>query len=361
VENQEEEDIENLLNLMQDDEEKSETIEKSSVSNEDEHDAGMEELLNLIGADDSDDEVDANKNEENQRAKIVIKKDTNLSTSINSLPNNEEKMPTASRKSISSITITKLPQEERVFTEKNTGLRLNKTNFKNESDMNMQLVSSYGKFYKLTELSRRAQEIKDQGKSFEWYTIFVIASKSDTKSSAKGNNYCVWTLCDLNNLEKQQDISLFLFGNAYKTHWKSAEFEVFALVKAEFLDGKNNNNNNNNNNSSSTYKSNNSTGNWNNFAKKTVGNTASVKLSMSINNDYQLVRLGNAKDITHCSSFTKINGFSNKDKEHTSKDSSNRCKNLVDTEKSPYCIYHSVQVDKANKDGLYLNYLRFTK
>lgn len=333
---------------MHDEDKKDEKKEKNNDSNEeDEHDAGMEELLNLIGADDSDTESEINnKSNENKREKILIKKDSSAISTTNDTSFNSEEKSSEKRKSTSSITITKLPQDERVFTEKNTGIRLNKTNFKNDSDMNMQLQSSYGKFYKLTDLSRRSQEIKDQGKSLEWYTIFVIASKSDTKSSAKGNSYVVWSLCDLNNLEKQQDLSLFLFGNAYKTHWKSAEFEVFALVKPEFLEGRTNNNSNN-------YKSNGSTSNWNNFATKTVGNTTSVKLSMSINNDYQLIRLGNAKDITHCASFTKINGFSNKDKEHTSKDSSNRCKNLVNTEKSPLCIYHCVQLDKGNKDGLY--------
>lgn len=180
---EEKEDIENLLNLMQDDEE---NVEKNGDSNEaDENDAGMEELLNLIGADDSDDET--NKNDENKREKILIKKDTAISSTSDISLNNQEKS-SEKRKSISSITITKLPQEERVFTEKNTGIRLNKTNFKNESEMNMQLASSYGKFYKLTELTRRSQEIKDQGKSYEWYSIFVIGSKSDTKSSAKGKN-----------------------------------------------------------------------------------------------------------------------------------------------------------------------------
>ena len=219
----------------------------------------------------------------------MIRKETSH-TKTPETPSGENPPP---KKTGSSITITKIPQEDRVFTEKNTGLRLNKHNFKNEAEMSTQLASSYGRFFKLTDLSKRMFELKDKGSSFEWFSIFVLASKSDTKSSAKGNSYCIWTLCDLNNKS----------GNP---------------------------------------------GNWNKFATKTVATTE--KLSMSVNADFQLVRLGNAKDISHCQSFTKINGASNKDKDFTSKDSSARCKNLVNLEQAPFCVYHCVQIDK-NKAG----------
>ena len=310
-------------------------------------DGDMEDLLNLIGAEDSDADSEKKKPESetnNERAKIVIRKETSH-TKTPETPSGENPPP---KKTGSSITITKIPQEDRVFTEKNTGLRLNKHNFKNEAEMSTQLASSYGRFFKLTDLSKRMFELKDKGSSFEWFSIFVLASKSDTKSSAKGNSYCIWTLCDLNNLERQQDISLFLFGNAYKTHWKSAEFEVFALLKPEFLDNRGSNNNSSSKPNFSNQNKSGNPGNWNKFATKTVATTE--KLSMSVNADFQLVRLGNAKDISHCQSFTKINGASNKDKDFTSKDSSARCKNLVNLEQAPFCVYHCVQIDK-NKAG----------
>ena len=46
------------------------------------------------------------------------------------------------------------------------------------------------------------------------------------------NLLVIWKLVDLNNLDKQQD----MFGNAYKSHWKSNEFEVFALIQPDILD-----------------------------------------------------------------------------------------------------------------------------
>ena len=170
----------------------------------------------------------------------------------------------------------------------------------------------------------------------------------------------IWRLYDLNTLDNTQDISLFLFGNAYKQWWKSSEMDVFALVKPEFLDNKNQQQNNaaqsSNNksyfdNSSHTVTKkgilmNNQQKNWNNFASKKLN--LADKLTLSIKSDYQLVFLGSAKDITVCQSMSK-------QKNDPNSDSSKKCKNLVDLQRGPYCTYHSMMFDKALKKGQLAN------
>jgi hypothetical protein len=293
--------------------------------------------------DDDDDETQAKKAEPQKETKPIV----NLAP-----------------KSKSSITITKIPKEERVFTEKNTGLALIKSNFKSEIELNSQLMTDCGKFYKLTELGRRIHEIKDKEASFEWYTVFILGSKSETKCSAKGNNYSIWQIHDLGNLERQQEISLFLFGNSYKTHWKSNEFEVFALRKPEFLDSNKNQNSNGSNQAgmnayynngnlvAATKKLGGNAGNWNKFASKKQND----KLSLSIKSDFQLIPLGTAKDIGNCQSFTKVQGSSASGNDF-SKDAAKKCRNLVNLEQAPYCVFHCVLNDKnkANKNKYSMN------
>jgi hypothetical protein len=141
-----------------------------------------------------------------------------------------------------------------------------------------------------------------------------------------GNNYVIWRIFDPNNLDKQQEISLFLFGNAYKTHWKSSEFEAFALLQPDILDSKAGSSGNATKTTTNTYSNHtlnkkpgnySSNSSWNSFASKKVD--LNNKLSLSIKADYQLIPIGIAKQITNCQSYG--NGESS--------DASKRCKNLV--------------------------------
>lgn len=204
--------------------------------------------MNLIEQENNDEEEE-DQNEDG-RKKIFLKKEK-PSQSAETV-----KSPEPKPISKSSITITKIPKEspttlasssnleERILTEKNTSVRLVKSSFKNDVDLNMRLACDFGKFIKLADIYRRTHELKE-AKDFKWYSIFLLISKTESKCSAKGNNYVIWKLVDVSNLDKHQEISLFLFGNAYKSHWKSNEFEVFALIQPDILDSNNNNNQNN--------------------------------------------------------------------------------------------------------------------
>ncbi len=164
-----------------------------------------------------------------------------------------------------------------------------------------------------------------------------------------GNNYVIWRVFDAANLDKEQEISLFLFGAAYKTHWKSSEFQVFALVQPDILDSKKPNTAPSNNSPSPYFNPNaskkpgsfKSTSNWNNFASTKVD--LSNKLTLSVKSDFQLILLGTAKDIVNCQSNTNPNV--------ETLDPAKRCKNIVNLQEAPYCIYHCKQLDKTNKFG----------
>ena len=319
------------------------------INDENETDNGeenLDELLSLINNEENDD-VDASNNTE--RKKVFIKKDKHPDSTqkVADETNSESTVKPAAK---SSITITKIPKDDVVLVEKNTQIRLVKSSFKSEIELNMRLISDFGKFLKLSDVNRRSCEIKESGTAFKWFSIFLLGSKTDSKCSANGNNYVIWRIYDATNLDKQQEITLFLFGNAYKTHWKSSEFEAFALIQPDILDSNKNgaqagnktatpyfNGSNTPTQKAGNYKS--ATG-WNNFAAKKVD--LDNKLTLSVKADYQLIPLGIAKDMTHCQSHTTAT---------ESSDSSKRCKNLVNLQEAPYCVYHCKQLDKSNKFG----------
>ena len=50
----------------------------------------------------------------------------------------------------------------------------------------------------------------------DWVTIGVLARKTISKAATNGSTFMVWALSDLERTE----LSMFLFGDAYNTHWK---------------------------------------------------------------------------------------------------------------------------------------------
>jgi hypothetical protein len=101
----------------------------------------------------------------------------------------------------------------------------------------------------------------------------------------------IWQMHDLNNLEHENDVSLFLFGNSYKTHWKTNLYDVFAIIKPDFLDDYKNTNQQKSGFNNKYFAD----GRTNvKVASSKPGNSAasSNKTTLSIRNDAQLVHLG---------------------------------------------------------------------
>ncbi|RNA24370.1 MCM10 -like protein [Brachionus plicatilis] len=328
------------------------SIEKPNEDLDTENDENLEDLLNLINEEEEEkslcEEKDDNKDSlEPERKKFLIKKDKLIKnkTSDEKEPKESGANNNTPKKSATNTTPSKQNDSEAILKEKNTGIRIIKSEFKNEVDMNIHLACDYGKYYRLTEICRRMHEIKDS-KDMDWFSIFVIGSKTEPKCSVKGNNYVIWQIFDLNNLEREQELSLFLFGGAYKSHWKSSEFDCFVLVKPEFLDSQKNtaqsapNNSYNSNSFVKIGQNKKQKSDWNKFATKKVNQN--LKLTLSVKSESQLVRLGTAKDISNCQSLLKSNP-------NQVQDAPKKCKNLVNLEKAPYCTYHCVQFDKNSK------------
>ena len=62
--------------------------------------------------------------------------------------------------------------------------------------------------------------------------------------------------------------------------------------------------------------------------------------------DHQLLPIGYSKDITSCQSYKN-----NNEANQISGDNSKRCKNLVNLQEAPFCIYHCKQHESKNKFG----------
>ncbi|KAK3272999.1 hypothetical protein CYMTET_18738 [Cymbomonas tetramitiformis] len=62
-----------------------------------------------------------------------------------------------------------------------------------------------------------------------WGTVGVLVSKMKPRESASGQKWSVWKLSDLD----RNDVSLFLFGQAYTDHWKESEGAVLGIRGAK--------------------------------------------------------------------------------------------------------------------------------
>lgn len=204
----------------------------------------------------------------------------------------------------------KLPQNEPnlLLVEKNTKIRLCKAAFHTEPELNSRLAFC-GQFYKLSQLRQSMQNLKENGAGLDWYTIILIGSKTEPKCSARGNKFVIWHVYDLDNLERDRDVSLFLFGAAYTSHWKSSEFEVYAVLKPDFLDS----------NEKTT--------------KKTEG------LSLCVRNEAQLIKLGVTKDVSRCQYTPRAR--------EGSVDQAKPCWKLVNLQRVPLCAFHCMQANKS--------------
>ncbi|XP_049288102.1 protein MCM10 homolog [Anopheles funestus] len=133
----------------------------------------------------------------------------------------------------------------------------------------------------------------------DWVIGGVLISKSPTKTTQKGKQFAIWKLSDLHGDIKM--VSLFLFGQAYKDLWKTAEGTALAVLNPNVL------NNNNGKN---------------------------IEATLSIDRATKVMVLGQSRDLGTCRSRKK-NG--------------ERCTSIVNLGKCEYCVYHIKQ--EYNKAG----------
>lgn len=134
----------------------------------------------------------------------------------------------------------------------------------------------------------------------DWALAGVIVQKGSIMTSKKGHHYTIWKLSDLKNDIKM--VSVFLFSNAYKDLWKTAQGMVVAILNPNPMEK-----------SSDKYDD----------------------LTLSVDNSEKCMILGQSKDLGVCKSRKK-NG--------------DACTAIVNKHSCEYCVYH-VQQEYGKMSG----------
>lgn len=69
----------------------------------------------------------------------------------------------------------------------------------------------------------------------DWVVAGVIVSKV-IRTSSGGNQFCVWTLSDLQR--ELKTVALFLFGDAFKQCWKNSAGTVVGVLNPSVFETK---------------------------------------------------------------------------------------------------------------------------
>lgn len=118
---------------------------------------------------------------------------------------------------------TPLPPPKDVCVEKYSGLRLRKPRV---SSCEMDRKMADRRLIRLSEVPGRLA--KEKLEDSDWVTFAVLVNKVTPQSSSSGKTFSIWKLNDLHNLEVF--VSLLLFGEVHKEHWKTETGMVIGLL-----------------------------------------------------------------------------------------------------------------------------------
>ncbi|KAL3665516.1 hypothetical protein V7S43_009551 [Phytophthora oleae] len=141
------------------------------------------------------------------------------------------------------------------------------------------------KFIKLQQMDRVPKDTFTNGE-VDWVTIGVVARKTLSKPAANGSTFMVWGLSDLEGTE----LGIFLFGDAYVSHWREATGSIVAVLNATLLPA-----------------------------------TEKNKFAFKVTQPTEVVKLGKAVDFGICKGTTSGEA---------------RCRLAVNRAKSQYCLHH---------------------
>ncbi|KAM6211174.1 LOW QUALITY PROTEIN: protein MCM10 homolog [Sarcoramphus papa] len=112
-----------------------------------------------------------------------------------------------------------------VSVETFSGLRLRKPRV-SSSEMDRKMANR-----KLIRLSQLKSKLATENlEEIDWVTFGVIVKKVTPQSANNGRTFSIWRLNDLRDLS--QCVSLFLFGDVHKEHWKTDQGTVIGLLNA---------------------------------------------------------------------------------------------------------------------------------
>ncbi|KAG8005804.1 Protein MCM10-like protein, partial [Nibea albiflora] len=115
------------------------------------------------------------------------------------------------------------PLPKDVGVEKYSGLRLRKPRV-SSSDMDRRMADR--RLIRLSQVPERLA--REKLEDSDWVTFAVLVHKATPQSSSSGKTFSIWKLNDLHNLEVY--VSLLLFGEVHKEHWKTEPGTVIGLL-----------------------------------------------------------------------------------------------------------------------------------
>uniref|UniRef100_A0A4W3J4D2 Protein MCM10 homolog n=1 Tax=Callorhinchus milii TaxID=7868 RepID=A0A4W3J4D2_CALMI len=84
---------------------------------------------------------------------------------------------------------------------------------------------------KMIRLSQLRSKLATENlEATDWVTFGVVCKKTTPQSSSNGKTFSIWRLTDL--CSSSLNLSLFLFGNVHKEHWKTETGTVIGLLNA---------------------------------------------------------------------------------------------------------------------------------
>ncbi|KAF1372538.1 hypothetical protein PFLUV_G00266540 [Perca fluviatilis] len=120
------------------------------------------------------------------------------------------------------------PLPKDVGVEKYSGLRLRKPRV-SSSEMDRKMADR--RLIRLSQVPERAA--REKLEDSDWVTFAVLVNKVTQQSSSSGKTFSIWKLNDLHNLEVF--VSLLLFGEVHKEHWKTETGTVIGLLNPNLM------------------------------------------------------------------------------------------------------------------------------
>lgn len=115
------------------------------------------------------------------------------------------------------------PLHKDVAVEKYSGLRIRKPRV---SSCEMDRKMADRRLIRLSQVPERLA--REKLEDSDWVTFAVLVHKATPQSSSSGKTFSVWKLNDLHNLDVH--VSLLLFGEVHKEHWKTEPGTVLGLL-----------------------------------------------------------------------------------------------------------------------------------
>ncbi|XP_035770556.1 protein MCM10 homolog [Neolamprologus brichardi] len=182
-----------------------------------EEERNVDEMLELFG------DVDDIKQEEKDKESEGDRENLNKSKEDLQAPAASHSRPAAAASAVQpkAPSYPSLPKD--VALEKYSGLRLRKPRV-SSSEMDRKMADR--RLIRLSQLPERMA--REKLEDSDWVTFAVLVNKATPQSNSSGKTFSIWKLNDLHNLEVF--VSLFLFGEVHKEHWKTETGTVVGLL-----------------------------------------------------------------------------------------------------------------------------------